>query len=76
MTTEATLDELLHIRQQIADCRHNKLILTANTLRHKAMSLAEAFVDPEWAAEQEARPAPVLRDSAAMAADIDPTCGF
>lgn len=53
MTTEAAIAELITIRQQIADCRHNKLILTANTLRHRAMALAETFVDPEWAAEQE-----------------------
>lgn len=76
MTTDETLIALLELRQQIADCRKQGLILTANTLRHKAMSLAECFTDPQWAAEQETVIHPPLRDSQAMSQDIDDYCGF
>lgn len=48
MTDNEALIALLDIRQQITDCRAQGLHLTASTLRHKAMSLAETFVDPLW----------------------------
>lgn len=54
-TDDATLIELLALRQRIAECRRQGLWLTVQTLRHEAMSLAERFVDPAWfdeAAEQ------------------------
>lgn len=49
---DTMLVQLLTIRQQIIDCREQGLHLTATTLRHKAMSLAECFVDPAWNGEQ------------------------
>lgn len=76
MSVEEYTIAILAIRAKIEECRHQRLWLTVNTLRHQAMTLAETFVDPTWAAEQEERPAPALRDSKAMAADVDSVCGF
>lgn len=76
MSDNETLIALLAIRTKIDSCRHQGLHLTVNTLRHQAMCLAESFVDPVYAAEQDARPQPVMRDGVAMSQDIDPRCGF
>lgn len=71
VTDNETIIALLDIKAKIEQCRKQGLLLTASTLRHQAMSLAESFVDPVW---DEAPPA--LRSGRAMATDIDPACGF
>lgn len=82
MSDDAILIELLSIRNQIAECRRQRLWVTAAGLREKAMSLAECFVDPAWAAEAaEQRQADRISVETRLAcrADaqaIDPVCGF
>lgn len=82
MSDDAILIELLSIRNQIAECRKQRLWTIAAGLREKAMSLAECFVDPAWAEEAAAqrqadRISAQTRLACRMdAAAIDPVCGF
>ena len=78
MTDDATLVELMAIRTKIAECRQMRLYLTANTLRHRAMSLVECFVDPEWQEEQNdlGIPTPTLRSSLAMSLERETLNGI
>ena len=77
-TDDATLVELMAIRTKIAECRQMRLYLTANTLRHRAMSLVECFVDPEWQEEQNdlGIPTPTLRSSLAMSLERETLNGI
>jgi hypothetical protein len=68
-TPDAALIALLAIREKITACRHQGLHLTASTLRHEAMSLAERFVDPVWMDEEDTISPELRRACREMAAE-------